>query len=463
MSLNTPQEQQVTNKFRTSACAFALMIMLSACGGSGSDTTSQPTNETPDTAQPSEKVEIILADNEFLYTAHALNVGGGAMNVGEQGFEQDQYYSSGNMVRSTKAISDTSADSFYQTSREGNMRYKLPVANGEYYVAFHFAETTYSEAGKRQMDIDMEGVNVLTNLDIFEEVGANKPYVYQSNLIAVSDGELNIQFTGNLGSAKVSGLHVTRILNKTADNDNDGVENINDACPFTVAQELDLVDNTGCAVPPIPEKEKAFVEKEGLVVINLTETDYPSQWHVKSDTNAASGQYLVWMGADAFNSPGQGVIPIKVKITNPGTYRVEWHNIVGHGTQPTEHNDSWLRINADNFYATKPNSVVCPNGKPVTNQCVGKAPHGSSKNGWFKVYRSGDVTQWKWAGWTSDNDAHAIHADFDHAGEYLIEIAGRSKHHGIARVILFRTLNNDGNDVNRHDAIDLSLEQSARQ
>ena len=65
-----------------------------------------------------------------------------------------------------------------------------------------------------------------------------------------------------------------------------------------------------------------------------------------------------------------------------------WKSSFRQGDNGTEHNDSWLRFpNASDFFGEKASngSIVYPNGS-------GKEPNpeGSSSDGWFKIYRSGD-------------------------------------------------------------------------
>lgn len=44
---------------------------------------------------------------------------------------------------------------------------------------------------------------------------------------------------------------------------------------------------------------------------------------------------------------------------------------------------------------------------------------------------------WHWQSSTSDNNPHGICSVFDAAGDYTIEISGRSNRHGIDNFVLF--------------------------
>lgn len=61
---------------------------------------------------------------------------------------------------------------------------------------------------------------------------------------------------------------------------------------------------------------------------------------------------------------------------------------------------------------------------------------------------------------TSDNDAHQVYARFDSAGEYEIQISGRSNYHAIDRFVLFRQLNANAN-VSQADATNNSRGESS--
>lgn len=206
----------------------------------------------------------------------------------------------------------------------------------------------------------------------------------------------------------------------------------------------------------------SFIEQGGLLVVELESLDSPLGWQKKRG-DGALGSYLEWEGQNHFNQPGNGLITIRLAVDTPGTYQFAWRSSIREGTSSTDANDSWLRIQADNFYGVRSSQVtpVCPNEQLASNRCSGRVPNGSSKEGWFKVYRSGGVTgDWQWRSFTSDNDAHVILADFDRKGEYLLEISARSKNHAIDRFVLFRSRNID-NNVDESFATDASRPESA--
>ena len=194
----------------------------------------------------------------------------------------------------------------------------------------------------------------------------------------------------------------------------------------------------------------AFIEQNGLVVIEMESGDAPSNWQEETSFGGTGGSYLRYDGNNHFNNPGIDTIEYQVDITQTGTYRFQWRNAFGAGNDPTEHNDAWLKIEADSFYGKQGSSIVCPKGYNANeNSCTSSAPNGAGSNGWFKVYRSGgSLGAWSWTANTSDDDAHQIFADFDAPGTYTILVSGRSAEHAIDRMVLYHSSVGTGTATN---------------
>ncbi|WP_299530473.1 hypothetical protein [Ulvibacterium sp.] len=179
-----------------------------------------------------------------------------------------------------------------------------------------------------------------------------------------------------------------------------------------------------------------FEEKDGIISIEFEDNSFPEGWVLKNDANDVSGDgYMQWEGDPSMGNPGNGMISFPVRISDTGTYRFTWNSSYRKGDNGTEHNDSWLRFpDAQDFFGMKDGgSRVYPDGS-------GKEPNpnGASKDGWFKVYRSGDDNAFKWQARTSDHDAHDIYVTFETPGVYLMEIAARSDFHAIDRILLHK-------------------------
>jgi len=187
------------------------------------------------------------------------------------------------------------------------------------------------------------------------------------------------------------------------------------------------------------------VEANGLVIIEAEDFDITGTgWQRKTVKTQYTGvSYLEWLGNNFFNTPGNGVIEAKVKITKTGRYRFQWRNRVGFGNSGTEHNDSWLKfpdVPAENFYGEKGDgSRTYPRGSGLTPN-----PEGANSNGWFKIYANS--LDWNFNSTTGDNsDGRPVYVEFDTPGVYTLQIAGRSTNHLIDRVVLHNGASNPTN------------------
>lgn len=175
-----------------------------------------------------------------------------------------------------------------------------------------------------------------------------------------------------------------------------------------------------------------YVEKKGIVVMQAENLNYSGAWkkHKKVSGSTGSG-YIVWTGRESFKQPDGGKISVKIKINSPGTYQFQYRSKVGKGSRPTEHNDTWVRFpNAHDFWGQSGKKKVYPSGS-------GKKPivEGASKNGWFKVFITG-TTKWTWNTKVHDFHGWNLYVKFKKPGVYTMELAGRSTHHLIDRIVL---------------------------
>jgi predicted alpha-1,2-mannosidase len=134
-------------------------------------------------------------------------------------FQPDPEMVEGGVSR-TDAKVDTSAPNagpaaLYQSERYADqLTYSFPVpANHRYTVRLHFAEVFDSGVGTRLENAYINRHQVLTNLDIFAEVGKNKALVKEfTNLRPSRRGTISIRITTTDSSpdknAKISGLEI---------------------------------------------------------------------------------------------------------------------------------------------------------------------------------------------------------------------------------------------------------------
>ncbi len=180
------------------------------------------------------------------------------------------------------------------------------------------------------------------------------------------------------------------------------------------------------------ECEEDFVAN--VIEVEIESVEAIESWKKKTDISDFSGEaYFVWEGPNQFwkgeaNIGKVGKLTFKVDIPRAGVYLFQWRSYIAKkdpAKPSTEHNDSWLKILSEDFYAIRDASTVYPKGS-------GKSPNpeGENGNGFFKIYMNTN-DMWTWTSGTFDNNFHTIYARFDEAKEYTIEIAPRSAYHAI--------------------------------
>ncbi len=91
-----------------------------------------------------------------------------------------------------------------------NLIWDFPVSPGQYLVRLYFAET-YSgafTAGARVFDVAIEGQTVLSNYDVYADVGSLKGVV--KSFLVSSDSDLNITFVREVQNPSVKGIEILR-------------------------------------------------------------------------------------------------------------------------------------------------------------------------------------------------------------------------------------------------------------
>jgi hypothetical protein len=94
-----------------------------------------------------------------------------------------------------EAVAGTADAPLYQTLRYDLKGYRFSVPNGNYNVILRFAEPAYREAGKRVFGVKLQGKPVIEHLDIFAQAGRCTALDRSFDGIAVTDGQLRIDFT----------------------------------------------------------------------------------------------------------------------------------------------------------------------------------------------------------------------------------------------------------------------------
>jgi hypothetical protein len=145
------------------------------------------------------------------FTPIRINAGGPAFTDStSQVWDADRNFTGGSTYSTSAAIGNTVDDPLYNTERYGNFSYSLTVPNGTYAVTLYFAELYWTSAGKRVFNVTAEGQTIISNLDIWAQVGANNALAI-TNQVIVSDGVLNLNFITVADNAKVSAIQVVQV------------------------------------------------------------------------------------------------------------------------------------------------------------------------------------------------------------------------------------------------------------
>ncbi|MFK7987708.1 MAG: hypothetical protein AB8I08_16950 [Sandaracinaceae bacterium] len=191
---------------------------------------------------------------------------------------------------------------------------------------------------------------------------------------------------------------------------------------------------------------------DGRVVIEAENLPLNEMWEVRSSASGFSGAgYIEWTGSSHNNDPTHGNMAIDVHFDAAGRYRLQAHQRVGMGSNPTEHNDIFVRVaDADGFYGRRGDMTdeqrVYPRPQcddtaftgpilAMPNVMEVDCPNGTSRDGWFKVYSSGAL-DWRWIANTSDNDGHAVIIEVDGPSTVTFEIAARADFSQLDRIVL---------------------------
>ena len=99
----------------------------------------------------------------------------------------------------------------YDSFREGEFSYRVPVPSGRYRVTLKFQEPTAGAAGAREFDVQVNGKVVLRRFDIFAAAGGKLKAVDRSFDTTSRDGAILIEFRPLKGDALVSALSIASV------------------------------------------------------------------------------------------------------------------------------------------------------------------------------------------------------------------------------------------------------------
>ncbi|HTC20406.1 MAG TPA: malectin domain-containing carbohydrate-binding protein, partial [bacterium] len=126
----------------------------------------------------------------------------------------DENFNGGSTIAEGTTIAGTNDPTLYDTQRYGpSFSYSFNVPAGSYQVSLLFAETYSGDfaKGDRVFNVAIDGTTVLSNFDVYGQVGGNTADVQVFNNISPSGGVITITFTGTSStdtSAMVDALQI---------------------------------------------------------------------------------------------------------------------------------------------------------------------------------------------------------------------------------------------------------------
>lgn len=145
-------------------------------------------------------------------------------------------------------------------------------------------------------------------------------------------------------------------------------------------------------------------------VVEVESVPATGDWELRTDVTGSLGKgYHEWKHGskeETIDSAGSGVLAYPIRISTPGSCRFRARSAAPHST---EHNDVWAQFaDSDGLFWVQ----------------------GSDEDGphfdWTKVYQNRGGDNWSWNASTVDHEPHELWVHFDKAGDYTVELSGRS-------------------------------------
>ncbi len=148
-------------------------------------------------------------------TSVKINSGGNSTG----NWSSDAYFTGGNTSSTTNTVStsgvtDAAPAEIYQDCRWGANTYTIRnlKANTSQKVYLHFAEWYWTSAGQRKFNVKINGTNVLSEYDIFGDVGLNKAAVKVFTIQSDAGGQIQIEFiNGSADEPAIMGIDIEEV------------------------------------------------------------------------------------------------------------------------------------------------------------------------------------------------------------------------------------------------------------
>jgi hypothetical protein len=165
-------------------------------------------NSAGESAQSSE----VSARPQKASTSVAIDAGGDAAGryVADTDFSGGDTFVTDQSI-DTSNVTNPAPQAVYQSQRYGDFTYTVPnlTAGASYTVRLHFAELYWPIGGIRIFNVSINGTQVLTNFDIFNDAGGQFIAILKEfTATADANGKITIDFTSVSDKAALNGLEI---------------------------------------------------------------------------------------------------------------------------------------------------------------------------------------------------------------------------------------------------------------
>lgn len=226
-----------------------------------------------------------------------------AMTLAGNVYESDKNYRAGSIKLDVQTVKTpvlaTDIDSLYQTYLSAaadlaETRYNITIPNGDYVVRMHFVENYWTAPGARVFNTIIEDKVVLTNFDIYSEVGYRQAIV-KDVPVTVTDGVMNFKFNPTANRLGIAGVEIFQVQ---------PVSLITSA--VRTLSNLSVTDNENQE-----RKIALYPNPNGGQVFNLTASNFSKNESVTLTITSMAGFLLQ---TQTFNTDDSGVANIQVRL-----------------------------------------------------------------------------------------------------------------------------------------------------
>ena len=201
---------------------FSLLLIsgLSACGSGGG---TLPVTNSTSNAQVSTTSSLVsrktLATTNVQTSQYvAVDAGGGTASgnwIADTDYSTAVWSGTQTVLNSinTNGISNPAPQAVYRTQRYGaHLAYAVPnlTPGANYNVRLSFVESYFTAAGKRVFGVTVNGIQDLTNFDIYQSAGgSNIAIVRQFASSADTTGKITVKLDASTNNASIAGVEIT--------------------------------------------------------------------------------------------------------------------------------------------------------------------------------------------------------------------------------------------------------------